>query len=236
MAGCGLRHVGLIDPREWDVVPKREKPFNNPFAGLKLAKSAPPPPKPVPEVAAVRIEACEDDGALFRSAVGDVEPVRGAERLPRENGCVSADSLGIVDPEAEALAELCELVAKTGPLDVTNSQEYIEGFAPGLDVRISRQLRRGHYSIQAHVDLHGHTREEAKKELNRFIEEAHRRGHRLVLVVHGRGLHSKDQIPVLKERLRIWLSRGRISRHVLAFTSAQGHDGGLGAVYVLLRR
>ncbi len=217
-------------------MPKRDKPFNNPFARLKQMKSGPRSPEPLVEAPSVRIEATEDEGALFRSAVGEVEPLRGSERLPRENGCVNADSLGIVDPEEEALAQLCELVAKAGPLDVTDTDEYIEGSAPGLDARILRRLRGGHYSIQAHLDLHGHTREEAKQELNRFIEEAHRRGHRSVLVVHGRGLHSKDQIPVLKESLRIWLSSGRISRHVLAFTSAQRHDGGLGAVYVLLRR
>jgi DNA-nicking Smr family endonuclease len=220
-------------------VPKRaDKPFNNPFAGIKLDKAA-PAPKQRDELDAPRRAPAAgepDEGELFRAAVGEVVPVRGSRRLERENGRISADSLKIVDPEEEAFAQLCELVAKRGPLDLTDTDEYIEGHAPGLDARIVRRLRKGHYAIQAHVDLHGHTREEAKKELLRFIEESHRKGHRLLLVVHGRGLHSKDQIPVLKQGLRIWLSSGRISRYVLAFTSAQQHDGGLGAVYVMLRR
>ena len=220
-------------------MPKRtDRPFNNPFAGLKLEKPA-PVAKPRREVDApprAPAAAEPDEGELFRAAVGEVLPVRGSTRLERQNGCVTADSLPIVDPEEEAFTALCELVAQRGPLDLTDTDEYIEGHAPGLDLRIVRRLRKGHYSIQAHVDLHGHTREDAKKELLRFIEESHRKGHRLVLVVHGRGLHSKDQIPVLKQGLRIWLSTGRISRYVLAFTSAQRHDGGLGAVYVLLRR
>jgi DNA-nicking Smr family endonuclease len=55
-------------------------------------------------------------------------------------------------------------------------------------------------------------------------------------VVHGRGLHSKDQLPVLKEALRTWLSTARFARHVLAFATARPADGGAGAVYVLLRR
>ena len=63
-----------------------------------------------------------------------------------------------------------------------------------------------------------------------------RDGYRCVLVVHGRGLNSKDQIPVLKEHMKSWLARGRTGRHVLAFTSARQHDGGAGALYVLLRR
>ncbi len=221
-------------------MPKRaDKLFNNPFAGLKLEKPTVAPASKrdqIETVSRAQPPAAADEGELFRAAVGEVEPVRGSKRLAPENARVSADSLNIVDPEEEAFAELCELVAKTGPLDLADSDEYIEGHAPGLDVRIVRRLRRGHYSVQAHVDLHGHTREEAKKELLRFIEESHRKGHRVVLVVHGRGLHSKDQIPVLKQGLRIWLSSGRISRYVLAFTSAQRHDGGVGAVYVLLRR
>jgi DNA-nicking Smr family endonuclease len=57
-----------------------------------------------------------------------------------------------------------------------------------------------------------------------------------VLIVPGRGQHSRDQVPVLKEKLRAWLCRGRIGRAVLAFTSARPVDGGTGAVYVLLRR
>jgi DNA-nicking Smr family endonuclease len=43
-------------------------------------------------------------------------------------------------------------------------------------------------------------------------------------------------VPVLKENMKSWLARGRIGRHVLAFTSAKAADGGSGALYVLLRR
>jgi DNA-nicking Smr family endonuclease len=57
-----------------------------------------------------------------------------------------------------------------------------------------------------------------------------------VLVVHGRGLHSKDQVPVLKEALKRWMATARFAEHVLAFATARPHDGGAGAVYVLLRR
>ena len=57
-----------------------------------------------------------------------------------------------------------------------------------------------------------------------------------MLIVHGRGLNSKDQVPVLKTRLAQWLARGSWARLVLAFTSARPYDGGAGALYVLLRR
>jgi DNA-nicking Smr family endonuclease len=59
------------------------------------------------------------------------------------------------------------------------------------------------------VDLHGLTREEAKGTLERFLLVSRQAGKRCVLVVHGRGLHSKDQIPVLKTGVQLWLTRGR---------------------------
>jgi DNA-nicking Smr family endonuclease len=80
------------------------------------------------------------------------------------------------------------------------------------------------------------TREEARAAVESFIEGSRTGGKRCVLIVTGRGLHSKDEIPVLKDRVKSWLERGRIARSVLAFVSARPCDGGTGAVYVLLRR
>ena len=76
----------------------------------------------------------------------------------------------------------------------------------------------------------------ARSEVERFITQSLAAGHREVLIVHGRGRNSKDNVPVLKERLKSWLARGRIGRDILAFTSARPADGGTGALYVLLRR
>ncbi len=99
-----------------------------------------------------------------------------------------------------------------------------------------RRLRQGNFAVQAHLDLHGMTRQEARPLVESFIVDARARRRRCVLIVHGRGLNSKDQIPVLKESLRVWLAKGRIGRSVLAFCSARPSDGGAGAVYVLLRK
>ena len=80
------------------------------------------------------------------------------------------------------------------------------------------------------------TAEEARVAVDRFLTTAQRNGQRCVLIIHGRGLNSKDQVPVLKTRLAQWLARGSWARLVLAFTSARPCDGGAGALYVLLRR
>ena len=138
--------------------------------------------------------------------------------------------------EAEALAALSDLVAGVAHFDITDTREYVEGVVVGLDPRVVRRLRRGDFAWQAHLDLHGLTAAEARDAVDRFVLESFRVGRRCVLVVHGRGLNSKDRTPVLKERLKSWLARGRIAKVVLAFTTARVCDGGAGALYVLLRR
>ncbi len=215
----------------------KSKPFNNPFDKIKLDKPAPvaarkeplrsPPPSALPETE-------EDEAELFRQMVGEVVPVR--RRLLPPTEPPSAAALRNVSAEVEAMTQLCELVAGSGPIDVAQSDQRIEGSAPGLDEQILHRLRNGDYSIQAELDLHGMVRTEAKEALDRFISDARLKGHRCVCVVTGRGLHSEDQIPVLKEGVQTWLTRGRTGRQVLAFTSARREDGGAGAVYVLLRR
>jgi DNA-nicking Smr family endonuclease len=142
----------------------------------------------------------------------------------------------VTDPDSEVLYELSQLVEGSAPFDISNTTEFVEGAVVGIDRRLVRRLRAGDYAYQAHLDLHGMTADEAKKALDRFLTTSHQRGLRCVLVVHGRGHNSKDQIPVLKRRVSTWLAHGPWSRLVLAFTSARPCDGGAGAMYVLLRR
>jgi len=134
------------------------------------------------------------------------------------------------------MAQLADLVEGRAAFDFGDTVEHIEGIAVGLDRRLLRRLRQGHFAVQAHLDLHGKTRQEARALVEQFMADSRRSRKRCVLIVHGRGLNSKDQIPVLKESLKVWLARGRIARLVLAFCSARPSDGGTGAVYVLLRR
>jgi DNA-nicking Smr family endonuclease len=139
-------------------------------------------------------------------------------------------------PDLEALDELRALVAGDIPFDIADSDEFIEGRVSSVDAGTVRKLRRGEYAVQGHLDLHGLTRDEAKSTVEAFLRASRNGGKRCVLLVHGRGIHSKDQIPVLKEALRTWLATARFGRHVLAFATAQPVDGGAGAIYVLLRR
>ena len=105
--------------------------------------------------------------------------------------------------------------------------------AQGVDRREIRKLKKGEYIARDRRDLHGMTAADALASVGRFIENSQHSGHRCVCIVHGRGLHSKDNPPILKTRVREYL---RSHRSVLAYADAPGSDGGAGAVYVLLRK
>lgn len=194
----------------------------------KKRKLAPPPPPPVKPLS--REEAEE---RAFDRAMADVVPLSDRDRVTKGR---TAALPRTIDEAAAVDAYLRDLVDGTVPFDIADTDEYIEGAIQGFDHKELRKLRRGEFALQGHLDLHGLNRDEARAEVARFINQAFGAGKRCVLIVHGRGLRSKDQIPVLKEKLKAWLTRGSIGTKVLAFATARPYDGGAGAVYVLLRR
>jgi DNA-nicking Smr family endonuclease len=103
---------------------------------------------------------------------------------------------------------------------------------PGLGSDVLTGLRRGRWVVQAEHDLHGMTTDEAHDSLADFLLEARARRLRCVRVIHGKGLTSRNREPVLKGKVRRWLSH---YNDVLAYCEAPRHAGGSGAVVVLLR-
>jgi DNA-nicking Smr family endonuclease len=234
------------------AAPETEPRFYTPFTELKkLARrldtspapralrttTAPVEPRGSARGAAPARAAAVPDRELLAEAMRDVVPFA-PETRRRVDGPAPAGP-GVRRPvtdEAETMAALGDLVSGVGPFDISDTDEYVEGCVTGLDPRLIRRLRRGEFAVKTHLDLHRLTADEARSALDRFLHAAHRQGHRCVLVIHGRGRNSKDQVPVLKQRLKGWLGRTALSRLVLGFTSARPCDGGAGAVYVLLRR
>jgi DNA-nicking Smr family endonuclease len=219
----------------------RETPFNDAFAKLRgQASAAPrpeaperPPPPPVQQPPPPPREPSDDE--LWSAAVSGV--TRTAPGPARVEPPPPAAKPGeFWHPDLDALRALEALVSGEAPFDLSDSDEFIEGRVPGLDAGIVRRLRRGDFAVQGHVDLHGMTRDEAKAAVDAFLKASRQAGKRCVLLVHGRGIHSKDQVPILKEALKSWLATARFGRHVLAFATARPADGGAGAIYVLLRR
>ncbi|MGH7781982.1 MAG: Smr/MutS family protein [Candidatus Binataceae bacterium] len=215
----------------------------SPFKDLKklvgqraIARPATPPkPAPLPIATIAKPAAPVDDAALFRDAFAGVRPLDAtmrSARLPLEPRVEHK----IVSEDAEVLARLSDLVSGQGTFDITETEEYVEGARVGIDPRMVTRLRRGEFAMQDHIDLHGMIQPDARAALTAYIVDSVRKGHRSVLVVHGRGLGSPGGRPVLKHATAEWLSHGTIGGHVLAFATARPADGGAGAMYVLLRR
>lgn len=205
-------------------------------AQAKAAKLKPPPPKKG------KARDDEDDGRSFAELMAGTATM-GHDPRGKQAAPASTEPRVVVDrsgererEDAESLATLASMVDGTGVLEEGEDDELLEGWAPGLDRKIMRALRRGDYPPEATVDLHGQRQEKARDSVDRFLLDAHARGLRAVRIVHGRGLNSEDGQPVLKRSLKGWLTRGRATRLILAFCAAAPQDGGAGAVYVLLRR
>ncbi|MEL6547040.1 MAG: Smr/MutS family protein, partial [Myxococcota bacterium] len=172
---------------------------------------------------------------IFMTAMGDVQPIDGRD-VKLERPAIEKKVRVRRSEDEEALAELEALVNGENSFEMHESEEFLSGVAPGVNHQLLAQLRRGEHSYRRHIDLHGHSREQAKTELAKFISESRRGGERCVLVVTGRGRKSPGGVSVLRESLPRWLTRHPNRPHVLAFCTARPFDGGPGAFYVLLRR
>ncbi len=103
---------------------------------------------------------------------------------------------------------------------------------PGIGPEVLRKLRRGVWSINAELDLHGLRQDDAREALSAFVKAAIAQEKRCVRVVHGKGHGSPGRMPVLKEKVKRWLVQ---KDEVLAFVHAKASDGGHGALIVLLK-
>jgi DNA-nicking Smr family endonuclease len=136
--------------------------------------------------------------------------------------------------EEDALRALKSFL-QNGNIEVEQTPEYIEAAVQPRGRLYLEDLRSGRFSVQAWLDLHGMNQQEARFALDEFILASVRASLSCVRVIHGRGRHSHKKQPVLKDAVQRWLCSRRLSRHVIAYTSARSCDGGGGAVYILLR-
>jgi DNA-nicking Smr family endonuclease len=198
-------------------------------AAAAAKKQAPPPPPP--------IEASVAEEALWRAETADVRPLDQKADLSRpEPKPVSAwRTQSEADDDEAVLAALTDLVSGRADFDLIYTGEHVEGRVKGFPATSLERLRRGLIPFQDHLDLHGLTLAQAEAAIYDFITRSLSLGRTCLLLIHGRGRGSPDGIPVIKRNLESLLLRSRAKRHILAFTTALPHDGGLGASYVLLR-
>ncbi len=168
-----------------------------------------------------------EDAELFRREAGPVKPLRHDHAdLPVTRPAPLPQQTW----RENALVREEMLFGEFDPADMETGEELVY-MRPGLQRGVLRKLRRGHYSVRRQLDLHGLTVPEARRALNEFLAQCTEQGERCVRIIHGKGLNSRNQQPVLKIKVNTWL---RLRKEILAFCSAPAVDGGTGAVYVLL--
>lgn len=176
----------------------------------------------------------EDDLAIFRAAVKDVQPLRIAPRADAGRVLPSPHARHRQADELAALAA-SQLAMNPSPMswdigaDIEDDQSFLRG---GVSPDLLRKLRRGEWTINAEIDLHHHNQDEAHEALMELMRMARLAGWRCVRIIHGKGLSSHQKLPVLRNKVRRWLQH---KDEVLAYCEPRPNGGGSGAVLVLLR-
>ena len=207
------------------------------LAGVPRAKRAATPGDPRPAsrtiASAVRTAKAAAADLDLAHAFADVAPLASGNRARHAKVPASTSPAKRLADEADALAaSRCGLDASPGAWDVGQEIEPEQTFRrAGLGADVVSKLRRGHWAVQAELDLHWHTSDQAHAALVLFLAEARSHGWRCVRVIHGKGLSSPNREPVLKGKVRRWLTH---RNEVLAYCEPTQHGGGSGAVMVLL--
>ncbi len=171
----------------------------------------------------------EDDVQLFRQAMADVRRLKTNQRplLPQRPKPIKRNAE--IDEHPQADDRLSDAFEAYNDTDQTN-----DSFArPGVQKQVLKKLRLGKIPIEGELDLHGYRVEQARRTLVEFLNHCREHGLRCVRIIHGKGLSSSQQQPVLKGKTRHWLQQ---RDEVLAFCPAHRAGGGDGAVNVLLKR
>lgn len=175
-----------------------------------------------------------DEENLFAEAMQDVAPISKGRRVVSKSGMEVTQThlqrrdaaLGLndnrVDPNFLTLGE----VKPRQPI------EYLEWKKVGVQNAVFDRLRRGDYAIEASLDLHRKTVKEARTLVFNFLQLASAKNQRTLLISPGKGEFSKTP-GRLKSYVAHWLEQ---HPEVIAFCSAQKQHGGVGAVYVMVRK
>lgn len=191
---------------------------------IKSAEPAQPVAKTIEPVAAEE---------LFKLAVKDARPLPDEikhARLHHSPKKPKPIPKQFIRDEQQALAD--SLSDQFIPAHDIETGEELLYLRDGHSPDILSKLRRGHWVVQAAIDLHGLISDEARLYVATFLNDCKKRGLRCVRIVHGKGLGSRNKEPVLKHKLRGWLMQ---RDEVIAYAQARKSDGGGGAVIVLIK-
>lgn len=189
------------------------------------------------------------DADLWDEVTARIEPLK--RRRPRRQ--IPPQQARDADPEAPPVSEPVEAAGQRRRPDVRRPDAAGQAAKPaeltGIDRRMRQKLARGQVEVDARLDLHGTGRPAARAALHAFLVSASARGHRLVLVITGKGeaptrhtlhgtdhFHTPERRGILRQALTEWLTEPDFASLVSGFQPAHPRHGGGGAFYVRLRR
>jgi DNA-nicking Smr family endonuclease len=167
-----------------------------------------------------------EERALWRGVARSIKPLRRREReaLDEESDAITAAPAAAKPKPAKPTAPPARPAKPPGPPPL----------AP-LARREKQKLVRGRAPIDARLDLHGMTQEEAHAALVHFLRRSQRAGAKFVLVITGKGTRAGEP-GVLRRQVPLWLGLAEFRDAVVGFEEAHMAHGGEGALYVRLRR
>jgi DNA-nicking Smr family endonuclease len=172
------------------------------------------------------------DSDFFLSQMQGVTPIKVEEKVVLVSPHQDKTSV-----ETRRKAATAELVKDKNFL----SGEYVEPVDPlaviefkrdGVQNGVYRSLRMGKYQIDARLDLHNMTVDQARNAVFQFIKDCMSNDIRCALITHGKS-EGREQPAQLKSCIAHWLPQ---LNEVMAFHSAQKRHGWVGATYVLMRK
>ena len=181
-----------------------------------------------------------EDRALWRDAMRDVVPHRETKKVATRPRNPPVEACPVVPAKSPGEARAATRGGRSSPIpdppipEAGAERETLHAPTPGLDRRTALRLKRGQLPVEARLDLHGLTQEEAHGALAAFVARGQGSGKRVLLIVTGKG--SREGTGVLRAAVPRWLKEPALAGRVLSTAVAAPRDGGDGALYVLLRR
>jgi DNA-nicking Smr family endonuclease len=176
----------------------------------------------------------EDEQLLFREHMKEVIPLKKSAKIAR---CIEKPPVlktqSLLKAATHVKTVLIKNYALSDPfvLDI-QAEQSLSHYTPGLPSKRVKMLKKGDFTLDARLDLHGLNLETARERLAAFIENSVTKGYRLVLVIHGKG-GQHGNVAILKSHVAHWLKQ---FPQILGFQSAQARHGGTGATYLLLKK
>lgn len=175
-------------------------------------------------------EKAEREAGLFQDFVKDVTPIKPVNKklLRRRKPQTTPNAIN----SAQTMSERDILSDNWDGQHLLETDDPFTYRKNGVSKDTLRKLGKGEWLVQAQIDLHGHRTDEARIAVTEFVHACSESGLRCVRIIHGKGLGSKGDGPVIKTKIVGWLLQ---MKEVLAFSPAPAKDGGEGALLILLK-